>query len=823
MAAKLAPSQPAMMSGQHTSGIFADMSVDGPEIGTLVAIVDRAKNLPNRKSMGKQSVYCAARLGKEAKKTETDKRGGQTPRWDQELRFTVHDSLDYHNLKISVFSEDKRTDLVGEAWVNLDTVIVAGGGKSDVWQSLSFKGKYAGELRIELTYYDSRPKPERRAVVEEDTKLRQSGSERVKRRPLPVGPDGARGSLTPDTIPLRIEPGRAKHGPRDLNTPQRANSLPIEAIPQAQLQPAQQQTQYYNTAMHPDAALPIPVHTEYDETPMEMRGYEDPYAQPDFLPALPPAPRQRAVPASRYAGVQSTPPTQRPVPHPSLPHAHSDPVIPQHPDYYEEPEDRGLYTAAPEPLPDLDYQHRYVQQRHRGSDASWNSPHDQYPQHYRSTEAYDEAPPQPPSHSRSTSALPTLPSPHSAAICSKHVAVASDREESTRQPPTQASPHAERYDSSPMQTPSRGERYGSSPVQPAPRVSPYAETPPQLRGMPRSSQPQVSPVHRQSPHPLSQEVHRARSPALTTPIVKPRAISPSRQPEEPPQSEWRRKSTYSIQNPVRAFESSDESPLSRSRPQTSTHSTPRKSVSPHPPPVASSFAGGVPFGPDSFDVHNPAVRHKSDPDSPYDQGYNEGSKRTITAWDGREIDPSDHLPVASWAPEPEVKTPSKTYGLGRDRDFGPRAADSSATRISKDTMVNVRRRGQSTDATPSATIRARIVKKSANNSPITPLGEHTNYNPVPDPYAQQDYSRGFTNGSPGVLSGQKSSYDSYSEYGGPELPPKVPLGQTQDMYGQDALSREIASIDIGSAPRQRTQAPIAYVPVKSHRDRNSFY
>lgn len=71
----------AALGGAHTAGIFADMTVDGPEIGTLVVIVDRAKNLPNRKTMGKQDPYCAARLGKEAKKTETDKRGGQTPRW----------------------------------------------------------------------------------------------------------------------------------------------------------------------------------------------------------------------------------------------------------------------------------------------------------------------------------------------------------------------------------------------------------------------------------------------------------------------------------------------------------------------------------------------------------------------------------------------------------------------------------------------------------------------------------------------------------------------------------------------------------------------
>lgn len=70
-----------MSKVNHAAGIFADMSVDGPPIGTLIAIIDRAKNLPNRKTMGKQNPYCAARLGKEAKKTPTDLRGGQTPRW----------------------------------------------------------------------------------------------------------------------------------------------------------------------------------------------------------------------------------------------------------------------------------------------------------------------------------------------------------------------------------------------------------------------------------------------------------------------------------------------------------------------------------------------------------------------------------------------------------------------------------------------------------------------------------------------------------------------------------------------------------------------
>jgi hypothetical protein len=85
MATKVA--KMSAIGANHTSGIFSDMTVDGPIIGTLVAIMDRAKNLPNRRSMGKQDPYCAARLGKEAKKTATDRRGGQTPRWYQTLSF----------------------------------------------------------------------------------------------------------------------------------------------------------------------------------------------------------------------------------------------------------------------------------------------------------------------------------------------------------------------------------------------------------------------------------------------------------------------------------------------------------------------------------------------------------------------------------------------------------------------------------------------------------------------------------------------------------------------------------------------------------------
>ncbi|KAI1817398.1 hypothetical protein GGS20DRAFT_533021 [Poronia punctata] len=271
MAAKIKLPNP--LHGMHTAGIFSDMSIDGPEIGTLVLIVDRAKNLPNRKTIGKQDPYCAARLGKEAKKTTTDIRGGQTPKWDQELRFTVHESPDYYQLKLSVFNDDKRTELIGETWIDLRDIIVQGGGQSDQWHTLNCRGKYAGEIRIEITYYDNRPRPEKPVgkgkpmASSSETDLPSLGPRPlVKRRPLPSDPTGQ----APVQAPVQA--------PEPVNTPPRAHpNPPSSIIPN----PASGHEAEYSTPppnRHPHADLYSPAHAPgYQHgTPPQHRDYNLP-------------------------------------------------------------------------------------------------------------------------------------------------------------------------------------------------------------------------------------------------------------------------------------------------------------------------------------------------------------------------------------------------------------------------------------------------------------------------------------------------------------------------------------------------------------------
>ncbi|KAK4702177.1 hypothetical protein P7C70_g4043, partial [Phenoliferia sp. Uapishka_3] len=79
-----------------------------PSLGTLIIIVMKARNLPNKVhspllpsllhtanlfvpqvKIGKQNPYAALSYGIHKKKTSTIERGGQNPEWDEEFRFEI--------------------------------------------------------------------------------------------------------------------------------------------------------------------------------------------------------------------------------------------------------------------------------------------------------------------------------------------------------------------------------------------------------------------------------------------------------------------------------------------------------------------------------------------------------------------------------------------------------------------------------------------------------------------------------------------------------------------------------------------------------------
>ena len=866
------------MNGGHTAGIYADMTVDGPQIGTLVVIIDRAKNLPNRKTMGKQDPYCAARLGKEAKKTETDKRGGQTPKWDQEMRFMVHDSPDYYQLKVSVFNDDKKTELIGETWIGLEDVIVPGGGKDDQWHHLNCKGRFAGEIRMELTYYDTRP----RELKQEDRQSSQTTPSDAAETPSGVG--GPRQPKPFKRRPLPADPTRLTSDRSEPNEPEQPRSLPL-----------QPPSKSYNSDVVPDLNYNDP----YIQRTTEHYG-DDYYDQghPNAVPLDEEVPEQ-------FLEIDSASLSQRrPASfdhHSELGYRHGNSngdfrdqrppqtSIPQ----YSQTADRLYEQSASSPL--RDHMHNSAPQpattQPRTLDSnhsSYHSPRNQSPYNGSETSSWqvdrpsqsssfanakeDDAqgpPPPPPTHrysgnnspvdqrsSRHAETYPPVPGPAPLNIRSSRGNVSASPLSQV-----QASDRYEPYDTRTEQSPSRQPAHSISSSlsnftgdqvdqryerrSPSPIRDPYQMTPPSLKPgydpiisreeseriafenrMQKLRQPDAVPQYqafathdtqrRAHPSPRSQQVpdrlrflndtHTNRAHRASAPLPYVRDRSP--------------------EAPVSASQTRHISPdgkrvSQRENIRPDPRVPMRKSVSPQP---AERRRSVIPFSPDSYDAPNMVMGSVSSTDMARSQyavsdqvedvaaqhpRVQKQSDGPIIGNDGRVIDPSDHLPTDTWAPEPETKTPRKAAEVTVRFRRGPQGAQpmpATARRPQLDTAgrphsISTSPSGlYSEDVSPSSSARARLQKRNLNlpahpaSSPIVPT-IHSASRSSPLRNQTSDYPA--RRDDPNDL----HSTDPYSQHltvdNPPPIPGKIPLASGQDEWTNRSLSEEMSRIDIG--------------------------
>lgn len=131
--------------------------------GTLVIMVCRAKHLPNRRKLDKQSPYVLLRIGLEAQKTPSHFRAGQTPEWTHELRFQlVRDRRPLMRLDVLDETKSEPTPIGG---TDLDCADVFGDranfhdGKYilDGWHDLRCDDRPSGKIYLEMTFYPSAP------------------------------------------------------------------------------------------------------------------------------------------------------------------------------------------------------------------------------------------------------------------------------------------------------------------------------------------------------------------------------------------------------------------------------------------------------------------------------------------------------------------------------------------------------------------------------------------------------------------------------------------------------------------------------------------
>ncbi|KAJ4154008.1 hypothetical protein LMH87_010472 [Akanthomyces muscarius] len=885
--------RPYFTGAAHTAGIFADLSVDGPVIGTLVAVVDRAKNLPNRKTIGKQDPYCAARLGKEAKKTTTDIRGGQTPKWDQELRFTVHDSSDYYQLKISIFTDDKKTDLVGEAWIDLKTIIVPGGGQADVWQSLSCKGKYAGEIRLEITFYDTRPKPDKPVKAKQPSasdidSVRQRTSP-VKRRPLPSDP--ITGEAPPAPVPVPVSGiaaanpeyyGHQQTPPRHAKQPSHSgmipNQSPLQAMEYSNTLPQgarQLSGDGYGTSPGAPAALSYSTtpsrqphrSREHHDTPprqVDAPAYEFPespahYTHPDrhelhmgdrHLPSLdmsqppppPPAHRSRhsslgpdslqvsptkvgpSTPMRRdvlkseaHRHTASTSSARPSYSHHDLPPSPHSPAgygtpSPRHQSYDSGYGNRSLHATV-EDVPDSptgvssSYRSRHGSEppaAHIGS--SYRSRHDSEPPFERepSPNPYQRHSPNP------------SPGYHhqSASYGSNHDYDDQDYDYGYQGSPSAMPGHG--YGGNSQSTPQhRHVRQGSG--QP-PRTPTYGMPAP-----PSSLQHTVDPrlardvseriseerqydsrLAGQHPSPARGRQRSEPPPSYGTP---PHSYAP------PPHHD-RRGSSITYSGGPQDIQPIPPHGYGRNISASPAHSIPRKSVSPAPQALEEQHAPGVPFGPDSYDALNPSMVSSRSSHSAMSGQERPDLNGKIVMHDGREVDPSDHLPMESWAPEPEPKPGQKSASADNLRRSPGGAQPMPPTgrrqmRLSRAETAPMTAYGNEEPHTPPAPIggRNRLQKKAPRGTSVSP-GAPSPLAPIHSENYQERQSPHGSYGRQGHA--HRGSYDYPSEnyappqYGnGPPIPAKIPLMSGAIGGSEMSLAEEMQRIDIGNGRSRR--------------------
>lgn len=638
---------------------------------------------------------------------ECENRSVLTHRRDQELRFTVHDSPDYYKLKCSVFNDDKKTDLIGEAWIDLSEVIKLGGGQSDQWQQLSFKGKYAGDIRVELTFYDTREKPQEKEKKKPkerheaspsgsatDLSLsgpRSLGPREIKRRPLPANPGAPAttrsksitiGNLKPEAppkiplepelvqlpsvqqpqvvhAPVPIRPRGSSTSPQPQQFPQ---PLPIDPSDRYHVEESSQPFAHYQqgqlTQMPHFDQRSHPREPSWHEPVLQQRREPDRHIRQNSRPVrvdtTEPQQPSYQLPESTYPNEDEIWHSQRPQ---SI-HTHSAPITP--------------LTSSPahRPAPSS-----------AGSDGQIVRYHqNQWPEHGASRmQQYTDSPlrqsishhdvdlplvhqpsvppPLPPKHRDPPPRRPKSEYPPAAYI-PEPLRIGGNRSSVPDRSPLQSL--EDNYDSHRRErladphTPQRHSMY-------EPQHEQYHETPQQhetsgqqleLYGRRRTyeEQPRHSDSQLQQQPQQYSNSPRQNSHEVQSPYYNPQMINE-------PQPRTTRDGYHSGYDDGYQPFVEDAPPSPGLQPAVA-----RKAVGAQPKKL-----NGIPFGPDAYDVLNPASSPVTNEQTIFQtadqakeaQRLKEVEKirdiGPIIGNDGRIIDPSDHLPSDTWAPEPERK------------------------------------------------------------------------------------------------------------------------------------------------------------------------
>ena len=776
-----------------------------------------------------------------------------------------------------------------------------------MWHTLNYKGRYAGDIRIELTYYDSRPREERpeeifEAISEGNTPNGTRQNKPVKRRPLPANPTQS-SQLTPSRGPRPL-PGTSAdetftpsmfRAQEQVNMSTYAPSNPddsvLEDIPvnghasglshvdyleeralelasSADAAPGQYSNGYMRHENDQFGQLPYPT-TPQDSQPNAVSAYGE-LDLPELPPHTPRASRSSAALTPKHFTPANSSPSY------TLPHY-----------------DRSPESIQPHDARELRHSHQSTQPQH-SSPLRSHSMDDPYssqrmeeyveePRHYstgnvrehqgyEAYSVYDQSGPPPPLHTRSANGYRDMPNDlqqpvpvplplrqlknsHSGSLLThshiespepdyRYSTSPADSRLSAVSAPL-SSPydydsrnhgHADRYCNDSRRN-ANHERFPAIEDPSAPAHARSLPTTPRSHGHGVSdayNRPRDPDVFRRSHH-MSNEFGPGHQ---VQPTYDRQAPRQSPYANQTPPSQHGGQSNRSPHEMARAHRAS--APIIKPRAVSPNPRTPiRKSVSPQPE-FASQNSGfkGTPFSPDSFDQFNPnlgAARSINAPAPKFDtpesmrevardmEKAEKLKEGPIVDSAGRVVDPSDHLPADTWAPEPERKTPRKSHQINvrfRHNAQGTQSLPTSAQRRpppreavtrpqptppreafpQPQPMPTMQHTFSANDVSPTPAGRNRLQKRNPpgpvhfNSSPAVPLDHGS-----PSPQALREHPGYGYNHSPSYPRGPPGS-------GPPPVPAKVPFGAGQEDWNTHSnLQDDFSRIDIGPGRPRRTQ------------------
>ncbi|KAG6888930.1 hypothetical protein C0995_004943 [Termitomyces sp. Mi166 len=186
------------------------MSNRETELGTLIIVVLKARNLHDKHSFYKQDVFAQVTLNGTTKKTKVAVRGGQHPEWDEEIRYPVmKQSVDkFRKLEVACYAKEPRSDdTLGKGEVDITDTLKT--GEFDNWVPLNVDGVVRGDLYLEMTFYSNDPAPtppSAPSTPSSHSQRRPSKLERIDRPPQANPQPGA-------FLTRPLQPGRHPSGP----------------------------------------------------------------------------------------------------------------------------------------------------------------------------------------------------------------------------------------------------------------------------------------------------------------------------------------------------------------------------------------------------------------------------------------------------------------------------------------------------------------------------------------------------------------------------------------------------------------------------------